>query len=69
MKIGILTYYGVHNHGAVLQANALRRYLKYLGHDVFFLSFERNYDYIPKKNANKYKGGLSIISFYFKYIF
>ena len=29
MKIGILTYYGVHNHGAVLQANALKTCLLY----------------------------------------
>ena len=28
MKIGILTYYGVHNHGAVLQANALKSLFK-----------------------------------------
>ena len=28
MKIGILTYYGVHNHGAVLQANALKSVLQ-----------------------------------------
>ena len=47
MKIGILTYYGVHNHGAVLQANALRTYLMGKGHEVSFLTFDRNYDFIP----------------------
>lgn len=40
MKIGILTYYGVHNHGAVLQANALRQVLLNKGHDCGFLEFE-----------------------------
>ncbi len=69
MKIGILTYYDVHNHGAVLQVNALRRYLKHLGYDVTFLSFERNYDFIPQENSKKYQGGLASISFYFKYVF
>ncbi|GIC73081.1 hypothetical protein LFLT20_00850 [Limosilactobacillus fermentum] len=43
MKIGILTYYGVHNHGAVLQANALKSVLQKIGHEVSFVSFERNY--------------------------
>lgn len=43
MKIGILTYYGVHNHGAVLQANALKSVLQKMGHEVSFVSFERNY--------------------------
>ena len=66
MKIGILTYYGVHNHGAVLQANALRTYLTNKGHEVVFLTFERNYDFIPKNNAKKYQGGLSSIPFYLK---
>ena len=68
MKIGILTYYGVHNHGAVLQANALRTYLRKKGHTVYFLSFERNYDYIPPENAKKYKGGLASLPFYSKYL-
>ncbi|MCR5637397.1 MAG: polysaccharide pyruvyl transferase family protein [Lachnospiraceae bacterium] len=69
MNIGILTYYGVHNHGAVLQANALKSFLVNRGHDVSFLTFERNYDFIPPKNAKKYKGGISSIPFYFKYVF
>ena len=46
MKIGILTYYGVHNHGAVLQANALKSVLEAQGHDVKFLTFDRSYEYI-----------------------
>lgn len=69
MKIGILTYYGVHNHGAVLQANALKTYLMNKGHEVTFLSFERNYDFIPKDKAKKYLGGFSSIIFYTKYLF
>lgn len=69
MKIGILTYYGVHNHGAVLQANGLKKVLEEMGHDVQFLSFERSYEYIPESQANKYKIGLKSIPFYLKYTF
>lgn len=69
MKIAILTYYGVHNHGAVLQANALKTVLESYGHDVEFLEFHRNYDYIPVNNAKKYKISLSSIPFYTKYLF
>lgn len=37
MKIGILTFYYCHNYGAMLQAFALRFYLKSLGHEVYFI--------------------------------
>lgn len=68
MQIGILTYYGVHNHGAVLQANGLKNVLQSLGHDVYFLTFERSYEYISSGQAKKYKIGLSSIPFYFNYL-
>ena len=68
MKIGILTYYGVHNHGAVLQANALKTVLKGKGHECGFLEFERSYSNISRQQANKYKLGLGSIGFYAKYL-
>lgn len=68
MQIGILTYYGVHNHGAILQANALKSVLEKLGHDVSFLSFERSYEYISAEQTKKYKIGLSSIPYYFKFM-
>lgn len=68
MKIGILTYYNVHNHGAVLQANALKTVLEKKGHECGFLEFERSYSNIPQQQANKYKLGLGSISFYAKYL-
>ena len=68
MKIGILTYYGVHSHGAVLQANALKSVLEKMGHEVCFITFERNYDYIPAKQSRKYKISLASIPFYAKYL-
>ena len=68
MKIGILTYYGVHNHGAVLQANALKTVLESKGHECGFLEFERSYSNISQQQANKYKFGLGSIGFYAKYM-
>lgn len=68
MKIGILTYYGVHNHGAVLQANALKTVLEQKGHECGFLEFERSYSNISQQQANKYKLGLGSIGFYAKYM-
>ena len=68
MKVGILTYYGVHNHGAVLQAYGLKSILRDMGHSVRFLSFERSYEYIASSQASKYKLGLSSIPFYAKYL-
>ena len=68
MKIGILTYYGVHNHGAVLQANALKTVLLNKGHECGFLEFERSYSNISHEQANKYRLGLGSIPFYVKYL-
>lgn len=68
MKIGVLTYYNVHNHGAVLQANALRMVLNIIGHECGFLEFERSYSNISAKQANKYVLGLGSIPFYTKYL-
>lgn len=68
MKIGILTYYGVHNHGAVLQANALKTVLESKGHECGFMEFERGYSNISQKQANKYKLGLGSIGFYARYL-
>lgn len=68
MKVGILTYYGVHNHGAVLQANGLKKVLKHLGYEVEFLQFNRNYDFIPAENSKKYALSPASIKFYIKYL-
>lgn len=68
MKIGILTYYGVHSHGAVLQANALKTVLTNLGHNVEFIQFNRNYDFIPQGNEKKYSMRLSNIPYYLGYL-
>lgn len=67
MQVGILTYYNVHNHGAVLQANGLKKVLEEMGCDVIFLAFERNYAYIPVKQTKKYVIGLDSIPFFIKF--
>ena len=41
MKIGIVTFFRVANYGAMLQANALRRFLESMGHEVVFISHPR----------------------------
>lgn len=41
MKIGILTWYKATNHGAVLQAYCLQRFLEVLGHDAILLDYQR----------------------------
>lgn len=69
MKIGILTYYGVHNHGAVLQANALKTVLSNMGHECGFLAFERSYSNISSEQTNKYKLNFGSIPFYAKYLY
>lgn len=69
MKVGILTYYGVHNHGALLQANALKSVLEAQGVEVEFLKFQRNYDYIPVGLEKKYQFGIKSIPFFIKYMF
>ena len=49
MKIGILTFHCAVNYGAVLQAFALKEYLKGLGHDVYIV------DYRPKYLLSPYR--------------
>ena len=68
MKIGILTYYGVFNHGAVLQANALRRVICSLGHECTFLTFRRNYDFIPEDRERKYNLSICSVGLYARYL-
>jgi len=43
MKIGILTFHAVPNYGAVFQAYGLQRYLRDLGHEVFFIDYRPAY--------------------------
>ncbi len=59
MKVGILTFHRAHNYGAVLQAYALRKKIKEMGHDVSFVDFEMSE---MRKVYLWYKGYRSIIN-------
>ena len=48
MKIGIITFHFAHNHGAVLQCCALKKYLESQGHEVKVI------DYRPKYHTVRY---------------
>lgn len=39
MKVGILTFHDAHNYGAVLQAYALKKYIKTLGYDAKIINY------------------------------
>lgn len=43
MRIGILTFHCAHNYGAVLQAYALKEYLKGRGHDAEVIDYRPSY--------------------------
>lgn len=68
MRAGILTYYGVFNHGAVLQANALKMVIRSMGHECEFVSFHRNYDYIPEGQDRKYNLSIRSVGLYARYL-
>ena len=68
MKIGILTHYQVHNHGAILQMHGLYNTLKILGHIPYILTYNKNFDFIEKELSNKYNISLKSIPFYLKYL-
>jgi len=68
-KIGIVTHYGVHNHGAQLQLFALITILRSKGMDVHALQFDKDYRYMDATAKNKYKISIKSIPFYTKYLF
>ena len=68
MDIGIITHYDVHNHGALLQLNALVKVLKNLGFEAKALQFDKNYDFLGVEWKAKYEISLRSIPIYLKYI-
>lgn len=69
-KIGIITYYNVHNHGALLQANALASTLENITKsdvvDISFLQIERDYRF-SEKTKSKYVLSVRSIPFFIEY--
>lgn len=68
MKIGIITHYDVHNHGAILQLNALIKVLRENNCDAKALRFEKNYDFLGVDIKDKYNISLRSIPVYIKYL-
>lgn len=69
MKIGIITHYDVHNHGAVLQMYALEKVLEKFGNQARGLTFHKNYDFLESYAENKYNISLKSIPYYMGYLF
>ena len=68
MKIGILTHYNVINNGATLQMYALKSWLEENGHDVYILTYKKNFDY-SEDAAKKYNFSLKNLFYIFKMYF
>lgn len=69
-RYGIITHYGVHNHGALLQLTALVRVLaRDYGIKAKALRFEKNYDFLGHALKAKYEQpGLSALKIYLGYL-
>ncbi|EGW38465.1 polysaccharide pyruvyl transferase family protein [Desulfosporosinus sp. OT] len=76
MKIGICTVWDKHNYGSFLQANALKTICEQMGHNVYFLPYEKGEVYEgevygrsdnSKKKSNKLKYYLSKVKDYKKF--
>ena len=68
MKIGIITHYNVHNHGAQLQMYGLISQLREMGAICNALEFKKNYDFLTPGIENKYNISLKSIPIYIKYL-
>ncbi len=67
-KIGIITHYDVHNHGAILQLNALIKTLMEFGLEAQALRFDKNYDFLGHTLKAKYDISAKSIGIYLKFI-
>lgn len=68
MKIGIITHYDVHNHGAILQLTGLVKVLVNMGVSAQALRFDKNYDFMGIEMKKKYEISLKSIGFYLKFL-
>ena len=66
MKIGILTHYQAESHGACLQHYALTQYLRQLGHEVYTLTYVRDFTFSPERQQKKFSVNFHSIPFYIK---
>lgn len=58
MKVGILTFHDAHNYGAVLQAYALKKYIKDLGYETKIINYHHEDipdGYLPDDNEKRWE--------------
>ena len=65
MKIGILTHYNVYNQGAQLQMYAMKNWLEEHGHQVFILTYQKNFDF-DNNEEKRNSGSFGNIGYYIK---
>lgn len=69
MAYGIITHYDVHNHGALLQLNALVKVLNdKFGIEAQALRFDKNYDFMGREKKAKYEISPRSIGIYLHYL-
>lgn len=68
MKIGIITHYNVHNHGALLQLYALKTVLEKENNNVAALTFKKNFDFMESDIDKKYDISIKSLFWYMSYI-
>ncbi len=68
MKIGIITHYNVHNHGALLQLYALKTVLEKENNKVSTLTFKKNFDFMESGLDKKYDISVKSLFWYLSYI-
>ncbi|MBD5317011.1 MAG: polysaccharide pyruvyl transferase family protein [Bacteroides sp.] len=66
-RIGIITHYDVHNHGALLQLTALIKVLNKKGVMASALRFDKNYDFLGHGMKARYDISIRSIGIYLKY--
>lgn len=67
-KIGIITHYDVHNHGALLQLTALIKVLSSKNIEAKALRFDKNYDFMGHNLKSKYDVSIKSAGIYLSYI-
>lgn len=69
MAYGIITHHDVHNHGAILQLNALVKILREkFGITASALCFDKNYDFMGRGLKAKYEISIRSVGIYLKYL-
>lgn len=68
INFGIITHYDVHNHGALLQLNALKKVLEKKGISAQALQFDKNYDFMGREMKAKYEISIKSIGIYLNYL-